>query len=413
MTVPPSAPFLDEAARLGRALAGGALRSGRRATWLADEMALTGGRWRPVLATLGPDLGTGTAGVGWALARVAAVTADAAVAEVAAEALRHALDRCDAMVRAGRLDWYEGASGVAWAAVDAGRALGRADLVAAGTAAAGDVTEAARGVPADSDGTALRGGGAGVLAGLLALTLALPSQDALAAARAAAPPLAAAVPAFPPDAAAPALGAGLARGLSGVGLALAAAAAAGGEPAWRAAARRAFALERLRYEPGAGWAAGAAHEWRAAPSTADASWCAGAAGIGIARLAAHSLEPEPLLLAEAGAAVEIVRAALAAPPDRDTCLCHGATGGIALLAAAGALLAEPAHIDAARRAGAGLVARARARGWYGTGADGLARNPSLLLGLAGTVALLLQLHEPGALPSPALPAYQPQTIGGT
>src|SRR5262249_22618409 len=110
-------PFLTEATRLGRDLVGGALTSRGQATWMADEIALVDGQWLPTTGTLGPDLAAGTAGVGWFLARCAALGEDRALADVGADALRHGLERAGTLIGAGRLDWYHGASGVAWAAI--------------------------------------------------------------------------------------------------------------------------------------------------------------------------------------------------------------------------------------------------------------------------------------------------------
>ncbi len=378
-------PFRAEAIRIGRDIAGGALRSRGQATWLADEIAPVDGRPQPTVGTLGPDLATGTAGVGWFLARLAAFADERALAAVATAALRHAVGNAEPLIAAGRLDWYRGAGGVAWAAIDAGRALGNDELVAEGTQAADAVVSAAaRDVRSDP---ALVGGAAGDIAALLALAATSGSDAARRAAADRAAALADAIPAA---------AAGLATGLSGIGLVLAAA----GE---HEAAGRAFAAERAQFEPGLGWLAPAAHDWIEAPAAPDASWCRGAAGIGLARLAARADANDLMPLAEASAAVELVRGRLAAPSDPDASLCHGAAGAIELLLSAGALLAEPTHTQAARVAGLALIERSWSRGRYAGGFGPHARNPSLMFGLAGTATLLLRLHDQGSLPSPALP----------
>jgi lantibiotic modifying enzyme len=380
-------PFLAQAIRVGRDVAGGAMRSKGQATWLADEIALVDGRWQPTVGTLGPDLAAGTAGVGWFLARLAAIADERALAGVATAALRHGVKRTETLVRAGRLDWYRGAGGVAWAAVDAGRALGSDELVTTGTQAAEAVVSAARFRHDEARDPGLAGGAAGEVAALLAFAETGTAHAAGAVARERAAALADAIPS---------LAAGLANGLSGVGLVLAAA----GE---REAAGRAFAAERAQLEPGLGWLTPAAHAWMDSPAAPDASWCRGAAGIGLARLRASSELRDPLLLAEAGAAVELVRGRLTAAGDPDSSVCHGAAGAIELLISAGALLAEPAHTRAARTAGLALIERARSRGRYAGGFGPHARNPSLLFGLAGTATLLLRLHDHDSVPSPALP----------
>jgi lantibiotic modifying enzyme len=184
---------------------------------------------------------------------------------------------------------------------------------------------------------------------------------------------------------------------------LAQAAAATGQAGYEDAARRAFTAERARFEPGRGWHAGSAHPWAPAAEGPDATWCRGAAGIGLARLTAHATLGDLVLLAEAGAAVELVRRHLATRGHRDASLCHGEAGAIELLLSAGLLLGEQAHLGAARTAGHALTERASPRGRYEGAFGAPARNPSMFFGLAGIGTLLLRLPEPGALPTLALP----------
>ena len=390
--------FLAEATRLARDVAGGALRSRGQATWLADEIALVDGQWMRTTGTLGPDLASGTAGVGWFLARCAAVVGDHELADVAGAAVRHGLERAGTLMDAGRFDWYHGASGVAWAAFDAGRALGSAELLERGARTAQDVVRAAGNTDVQSGALSLVGGAAGVVAGLLALARAGadPVSRDVAAERAA--ELAATVSDSPAE-----LGAGFARGWSGVGLVLAQAAAVDSRVGCVEAARQAFTLERAQFEPGRGWHAPTAHDWAAASAAPDATWCRGAAGIGLARLGARRAMPDLFFVAEAGAAVDLVRRHLAAPGGRDASLCHGDAGAIELLLSAGLLLREEAHVGAARAAGLALVERASSAGRYEVAFGAPTRNPSLLFGLAGVGTLLLRLDEPGALPTPTLP----------
>ncbi len=399
-------PFLAEAERLGRGLADGALRSGGRATWLADETVEVDGRWSRVVATLGPDLATGTAGVGWVLCRLAALTGDEATSGAGSGALRHSLDLAPGLVRAGRLDWFAGASGIAWAAVDAGRALESAELEGAGAALGADVVARARTDGGGGAGTALVGGGSGIVAGLLALGRAAAPGEGQAAAGARAAELAEAVTALAPRPREP----GLARGVAGAGLVLAAAASTLGDAACRDAARHVFAAGADDLANARHGRVPSAHPWSPGSAGPARSWCAGGAGMGIARLAANAVLREPAVRAQADAAIEVVRDGLAADGP-DTCLCHGTTGALELLLSAFELLGDPGHLTAARDAGSAMTGRARARGGYGLGEDGGAHNPSLLLGLAGPVALLVRLHDPDLLPSPALPPILPPPSG--
>ena len=407
-----ASPFLDEALRIGRVIAAGALTSNGKATWLADEFTFLDGRWQGAVTTVGPNLASGTAGIGWLLARLAAIhNGDEGLASVAAAATRHSLDRAGDLVDTGRLDWHTGASGAAWIAIDVGRALDDDELVAGGERIARAVIDAVQARSDPAPDAALVGGESGVVAGLLAL--AGTSGDGRNVVLDVARRLAGRMPAGeaesdPTGDRSGAL-AGLARGLSGPGLALSAAAALDpDESTCRAGAYRAFAAERRCLEPGTGWLSPGAHPWVDEGPAPAASWCRGAAGIGIARIAAHAVAPDLVMLAEATAAIEFVRTHLMSPQDDDDAsLCHGAGGAIELLLVAGSLLGEPVHLDAARRAGHALTQRFRTRGRYGAGIWPGAHNPSLLYGLAGTAALLVRLHDPDLLPSPALFPLEP------
>lgn len=403
----PSSRFLDEAVQIGRSLVGGAIEHDGRATWLTDSYAFVDGRWQATVATLEGDLGAGTAGVGWVLARLAEIAGgDRALARGAVAAFRHSLARVPTLLGADRLDWYHGASGVAWAAIDAGRALDDAQLVAAGERAALAFVGAAASRPAERRDWSLVGGECGVIAGLLALAPLVDGDRATEVAARVAGAAADAVPdrlhAFEHDTSG-AVPTGLARGLSGIGLVLSAAADAVGEADFRSAALRGFVSERAVLEPGVGWFTDDAHPWRPEQRVPASSWCRGAAGIGIARIAASTGHRDLPLLADATAAIELVRSRLAAGPDADASMCHGTSGVVELLLLAGSLLDEPAHTAAARRVGAAMVTAGRSGGRYGCGIAVGAHNPSLLHGLAGTAVVLARLHDPDAITSPALP----------
>ena len=405
-TAPGGGPFLLEAARIGRSLARGAIRHGGRATWLADDYVRSDTGWRRATSTLGPDFGTGTAGVGFFLAHDALVTEDARVAVVAVEALRHALAHGEAMVAGGRFGWYDGALGVAGAAMLSSDRLGHVELAERATRLAERVIRAIERVqPSSPD---LMGGAAGVLVGLLTLSLASPELSASADAAAAALARSLATQSATEFAARP-LPAGLLRGRSGVGLALAAwAARADGDTA--SVASKVLQAERRHLSPGLGWWCEDAHAWTpwdpASRTGSHRAWCAGAAGIGIARLVAFALTREPHLLAEAAAALDLIREAPMGG-DRDgaddASTCHGWSGEIELLLAAATILDEPAHLATARAVTATRVARASTRRAYSSGLWPGAHAPALMHGVAGVGLTLLRVHDPSAAPSFALP----------
>lgn len=405
-------PFIDEAARLGRRLAGAALRHDGRATWLADGYARVGGVWYRSVGTLGASLGSGTAGVAMFLARLCIVTGDRETGQVAVEAVRHSLDRCEREDLGVRLGWYEGALGVAWAGTDVGRRLERPELWERGVGLARSTVDALRedrNAPAEAG---LLYGASGITAGLFALAEALEERAFAEAGRDGARALCQALMSEE-QLAVPSPGCGLARGHSGVALALCSSLVAGPDDAdARAAIARAFANERAWFEAGAGWWSAPVHDWMAQhehPGDLTRSWCSGAAGIGIARVAAYAATSDLMYLAEAGAAIEVLRGGSGGGAPFDGSVCHGACGQIELLLVAAALLGEPAHLSAARTVGTALVERARRRAGYGSGYGPGTQDPSLLYGLGGIGLTLLRLYDPASAASPALPPFaQPE-----
>ena len=72
-----SGMFLAEAIRLGRALVDKGIRHTGRCTWFSDDFTKANGFWQRTARALGADFATGTAGVGWFLARLSSVAEDA------------------------------------------------------------------------------------------------------------------------------------------------------------------------------------------------------------------------------------------------------------------------------------------------------------------------------------------------
>lgn len=181
---------------------------------------------------------------------------------------------------------------------------------------------------------------------------------------------------------------GLTGGASGVGLALAAWAARAGEPAGFEGARKAFRLERAWHQQG----------WSRPGCGSLVGLEAGSAGIALARLGFHHWQPGPAALAEAGAALELIRRDLRAPDASDASLATGTCGVIEALLAAFTSTGEAAHLDAARRLGGWLVAAARSRGGYGCSPGYGPDHAALFTGLAGIGLTLLRLEDPHAVP---------------
>lgn len=395
---PAGSAFLAEAARLGRLLAELGIRHAGRCTWLGDRPPVPGAP--RAAGALRADFATGTAGVGWLLARLGCAVDDATLTTVGTEALRHSLAGANDLVRDGRLGFHEGATGVAWAALDAGVALDCAELMDHAVRMGCRIAARADALHARPAG--LWDGQAGMLAGLSGMLDHCDRCELRAAADSIGERLVRWVPLQARIAQGTGSGIGLAHGASGIGLALADWSGRFSVPRAFEAAAELFRTERVALRPGREWHGAGAHAWAGKAAVAP-SLCAGAAGIGIARLGAYAVRPACNLLAEASAAIDVVRAAVG-PRLADASLCHGTGAQIELLLAAWTTLAQRAHLDAARRLGRGMVETARMRGAYGSGLGPACRNPSLLLGLAGTALVLLRLHDPAAAPGAALPS---------
>ena len=133
---------------------------------------------------------------------------------------------------------------------------------------------------------------------------------------------------------------------------------------------------------------------------AAVTWCNGAAGIAIARLAAATDDPgrRALYLARAGTAVELTRTALSrVGPEDDISLCHGSAGLAETLLLGSETLGDPGLAAEAREAMAAVMAHGA---WLSdVGRDLVRANPSLMLGAAGMGHQLLRLHAPSVVPT--------------
>ena len=399
MAVAVTVPFEDLAAGLGDRLCREAIWHEDRCTWLGDDVEEAGA---VVHRAMGPDLYSGTAGIGWFLAQLARHTGDADQARTAAGAVRHALSRLGTAPPG----LYTGQAGIALAAASAADALSDQALVDAGRAAAAELT-LPRG---EAD---LIAGVAGTVVAALALgrlDLAVQGGDLL---------LRAAVrtgPGWcwpsPPPATEPPL-CGMGHGASGIGLALLELAAATGDDRFAEAGLGAFAYERSWLNrDGGGWPDLRELDWsrlhRGHGPDFPAFWCHGAPGIGLARLRSYVLTGDELCLAEAAAAIDAsTAAALRADPHSHAAnlsLCHGLGSVVELHLVAADVTGDGEHLAMARR-----LAERRLVDLdphlaedVPCGVPNGGETPGLLLGLAGVGATLLRLAHPDALPSPLL-----------
>ncbi len=394
------ARLLEAACAVGDQLVRDAVWWDGRCTWLGDAVELDEDEWRVVHRSCAGDLYAGTSGVGVFLARLAEHTGDDRHGAAARGALLQALAGAD-----GDLSLYGGATGVAWAAAEAGRATGDDELLEHAAALTARIAaDAAGGVFADD----LVGGRAGVALGLLDLGRRL----GLPAARSAALDLGEALVAVahrdasglswplgtPPGE--PGL-CGLGHGAAGVAHALLELHAAGGDAALGAAAASAAAYERAWLSPAqANWPdlRGLERDAVAAGTLPAYSsfWCHGSVGVGLARLRAWELTGSQRDLADAGIALQAAtHDARALVAGGDPSLCHGVAGLAELFLYAGEVLGRPEHRAVGCRLAATIVDARERTGTWGSGVLGGGEAPGLMVGLAGLGCVLLRAALPG------------------
>jgi lantibiotic modifying enzyme len=445
-----TAPLLRTAAELGERLVAAAVRDHDRVTWLSYDVDETGDEPVVVEASAGADLYQGTAGIGWALARLAAMTQDAVAADVARSALRHALAHVPADV-----SLHGGRMGIAYAALEAGAALGDDDLVRAARALAAGVARACRRGDGDGDGRwDLMSGDAGVALALTAFGVDALTDAALAIARRLATAAVVEDEAWSwpsPESVEPPL-CGLAHGASGAAVALSAVREAADTTEFDGAIAGALAYERMWFDRASGWpdlrglTRLAVHSGQRAAYPVQ--WCHGAAGVGIARLRVARALPQgnrSLALTEAATATDLSTAAALralAAPDADrswlanVSICHGIGSAVELHLEAYAFTGDEAHLTHARRLMLRVLGLSpsppqagehgtgnHGTGKHGTGNHGTGRHgqpralldvlpcgvpgapevPGLMLGTAGVIGLLLRLVTAGAIPPVDLP----------
>ena len=335
-------------------------------------------------AALGPDLYGGTSGVALFLAHLHAQTGDRSAHRTAIGAIRHALDRAGEIPPGRALALYTGRLGVALAAARCGRILGDAAVLDSAAALAGLVRD--RGVTSGND---LIGGGAGAVAGLLALSVELEDPSFAGRARDLGVHVAAAAGTEPLT--------GMAHGEAGIAHALLEVAAATGDASARAGALRAVEHEKRLFDaPTGNWP-----DLRSRPpqeigdvgAASAMAWCHGAPGVVLSRRRSVALVGDvngDQIAQGAAVAARWVRAAVATRPG-NLSLCHGLAGNAECLwEGTGDAAARSLALDVA---GLGTEEFGRnGRPWpCGTPAG---ETPALMLGLSGIGLFYLRLSDP-------------------
>ena len=160
--------YLESAAAIGDQLKQAAIWHEERCTWLGAQPPREHGpaaTARNVVASLGPDLYAGAAGVALFLAELSVLTGDRGARDTARGALRHAAESLEEVPAVARLGLYSGWPGVALAAARAGRVLADEEMLAV----AGEVLQRVLSLESEGSEPDLLSGTAGAIVGLLAL----------------------------------------------------------------------------------------------------------------------------------------------------------------------------------------------------------------------------------------------------
>jgi lantibiotic biosynthesis protein len=397
--------FLQAADFLGRRLVRDALWAGPRCNWLGDSMEFVDNAWSVVHRALGPDFYGGTSGVALFLARLHQLTGERLFKVTAEGAATHALERAADIPVPGRLAFYGGWTGIAYALAEVGNLLDNGTLVARALALMDEVERD----PGSSSGLDVIGGSAGAIPPLIGFHRRYDCERML--------PLAVRLGEHLLTAARRSDAGwswntlegqsqhdltGFSHGAAGIAWALLELYAETGRTEFRDAAEQGFAYERqwfsneqenwpdLRSMPGA-------NPGGTAASFAMA-WCHGAPGIGLSRLRGFEILKQEILKHEAQAAIRTSTRALdhaANAPQADFTLCHGRAGIAELLVYAGEALDDDASRAKAQAVGRqGLESfLAKSLPWP-CGVPGGGETPNLMLGLAGIGYFYLRLYDP-------------------
>lgn len=389
LMAPPLDPeeYVDAAGRVARRLERLAFVDGVRAAWaglttghgtaMGDRDSTGGVEWS--IEPLGLSLGDGASGVALFLARLASVTGDARhrlLAEQAGVGLLEALEVRRGCVSIGA---FTGWGGVIYALAHLGVLLESGDYIDR----AETLVPLVEALVDGDDVLDIQGGSAGAIMGLAALQVVRPSDRIVCVIRACASRLLVRAERLPigygwragASSRDPLIG--FPEGAAGMALALLTASALTNDVAARDVAHHAIEFERSVFVP-------AAKDW-----PARTTWCRGAPGIGLGRLAGLRYVDSWRVRSEI---LDAAKATVKSGFGGNHSMCHGDLGNVEFLAVAAARFGDvPLRRDVAQIA-AGVMRGIDERGWR-CGTLGEVETPGYLAGLAGIGDGLLRVAE--------------------
>ncbi len=194
---------------------------------------------------------------------------------------------------------------------------------------------------------------------------------------------------------------GFSHGVAGYALSLLRLAALNGEERFRQAAIEAMAYERNTFSPEKqNWPDLRDLSMRVKSEAGDGphymvTWCHGAAGIGLARLASLPYLDDDVTREEIAIALKTT---LTQGFKMNHSLCHGDLGNLEVLLAASRVLNDPQYREHVDDLSAVVLNSIETYGWY-TGVPLSVETPGLMTGIAGIGYELLRLAEPEKVPS--------------
>jgi lantibiotic modifying enzyme len=188
---------------------------------------------------------------------------------------------------------------------------------------------------------------------------------------------------------------GLSHGAAGIAYALLRLYEATGETIFLEAAEEAIAYENSVFIPELGNWPNFTSVQTPEDVTYMCSWCHGAPGIGLARVAGLDILDTPEIRQDIEAAINTTKQHKLSNIDH---LCCGNLGRVEFLYTAGRKLSQPQLIETAMEQAAQVVARTKQKGGFAYGSF-LTFHPGFFQGVAGIGYELLRLAYPDQLPS--------------
>jgi type 2 lantibiotic biosynthesis protein LanM len=403
--------FFETAQAIGARLCRDAIWSNGRCNWIGASMESVAG-WTVVQKSFGPDLYSGTSGIGILLAELAALNNERLFRKVAEGAACQALSRAADIPPQMRAGFYSGHAGIAYAVGRIGERLGNEGLIERGLA----LMESLTSIDLKEHGTDVVSGVAGAIPALLLMHRKSGRQSLLDLAISCAQKLEETAHRGDDGWSWKTIETpgeeqrdltGFSHGTAGIGWALLELSHAIGEKRYRQSAEEVFRYERHWFNAEQGnWPdfrkdIDSPAEATAGP-TYGVAWCHGAPGIGLSRLRAFEITGDDACAREADIAAQTTMRYLSMPQVAQAgySLCHGCAGNADFLLEAARVLDKANYrLAAEQTARQGIAWFEAKRSPWPCGVLGGAETPNLLLGTAGIALFYLRLeHAAQVLP---------------